>query len=67
MLIDIFVAEDKGTVFNKGRFIEQFTGHEMSMPKRNPKPEDYQILFRGNSGDDFKIGLTITKKSVKVK
>lgn len=67
MLIDILIPEDKGNVMNKNRFIEEFTGHEIVMPKKNPKPEDYELLFRGNSGDDFRIGITVTKKSLKVK
>lgn len=36
------------------------------MPKKNPKPEDYEQLFRGNIDDNFRIGLSVTKKSVKV-
>ncbi|KAF2879479.1 hypothetical protein ILUMI_26703 [Ignelater luminosus] len=66
MLIDILIPKDKGNVMNKNRFIEEFTGHEIVMPKKNPKPEDYEMLFRGNSGDDFRIGITVTKKSLKL-
>lgn len=66
MLIDILVTEDKGNVINKNRFIDDFTGNELIMPKKNPKPEDYETTFHGNCGDDFKIGITITKKSLKV-
>lgn len=67
MLIDILLTEDKGNVINKTRFIEDFTGNEIVMPKKNPKPEDYEATFSGNCGDDFKIGITITKKSLKVR
>lgn len=66
MLIDILFDEDKGNVMNKNRFVDEFTGSELIMPKKNPKPEDYELLFCGNSNDDFKIGITITKKSMKV-
>lgn len=66
MLIDIILEEDKGNVINKNRFIEEFTGNEILMPKKNPKPEDYEATFTGNSGDEFKIGITVTKKSLKV-
>lgn len=51
---------------NKKRFIDEYTGNEISMPKKNPKPEDYEQTFTGNSSDDFRIGLTVTKKSLKV-
>lgn len=67
MLITLILNNsDKGSVFNKNRFEEEFTGHELQMPKKNPKPEDYEQIFQGNSNDDFKIGLTITKKSIKL-
>lgn len=66
MLIDILFDEDKGNVMNKNRFVDEFTGSELIMPKKNPKPEDYELLFCGNSNDDFKIGITITKKSMKL-
>lgn len=66
MLIDLVLPEDKGNVMNKSRFIEDFTGNELILPKKNPKPEDYEKLFCGNTGDDFKIGITVTKKSLKL-
>lgn len=66
MLAEIFFFEDKGNVINKNRFIEDFTGHELTLPKKNPKPEDYEQTFTGNTGDDFRIGITVTKKSLKV-
>ncbi|RZC32469.1 digestive organ expansion factor -like [Asbolus verrucosus] len=66
MLINILLPEDKGHVMNKKRFIEEYTGNEIAMPKKNPKPEDYELTFTGNSNDDFKIGMTVTKKSLKL-
>ncbi|KRT82956.1 hypothetical protein AMK59_3427, partial [Oryctes borbonicus] len=65
-LINILITEDKGNVINKNRFLEDFTGNELIMPKKNPKPEDYELTFAGNSSDDFKIGITVTKKSLKL-
>ncbi|KAF5308169.1 hypothetical protein FQR65_LT06349 [Abscondita terminalis] len=65
-IIDILISEDNGNVLNRNRFLEEFTGHELALPKKNPKPEDYEKLFAGNTGDDFRIGLTITKKSLKL-
>lgn len=66
MLIDILISEDKGNVVHKNRFVEDYTGNEIAMPKKNPKPEDYEQLFTGNTSDDFKMGITVTKKSLKV-
>jgi len=37
MLIDILISEDKGNVMNKNRFTEDFTGHEIVMPKKESK------------------------------
>ncbi|CAG9764899.1 unnamed protein product [Ceutorhynchus assimilis] len=65
-IINIMFKEDKGNVIKKLRFIEDYTGNELYLPKKNPKPEDYEKTFTGNTGDDFKIGLTITKKSLKL-
>nr|CAH7726218.1 unnamed protein product [Callosobruchus chinensis] len=66
MLIDLILPEDKGNVMNKNRFMEEYTGNELYLPKKNPKPEDYEQTFQGNSNDDFKIGITVTKKSLKL-
>nr|XP_022912905.1 digestive organ expansion factor homolog [Onthophagus taurus] len=66
LLINILITEDKGNVINKNRFIEDYTGNELQMPKKNPKPEDYELTFSGNTSDDFKIGITVTKKSLKL-
>lgn len=65
-MIDLILPEDKGNVMNKIRFIEDYTGNELVLPKKNPKPEDYEQVFQGNSSDDFKIGISVTKKSLKV-
>lgn len=67
MLIDILVPEEKGQVINKNRFMDDFTGGELIMPKKNPKPEDYELTFTGNCDDTFKIGIQVTKKSLKVR
>lgn len=66
MIIDILLKEDKGNVINKKRFIEEYTGNELALPKKNPKPEDYELIFSGNTSDDFRMGMTITKKSLKL-
>ncbi|KAK3921723.1 Digestive organ expansion factor-like protein [Frankliniella fusca] len=67
ILIKLLVRnEDKGGVMNKKRFDEEFTGEELAMSKKNPKPEDYQTMFSGNTDDTFRIGLTLTKKCLKL-
>ncbi|XP_071869193.1 U3 small nucleolar RNA-associated protein 25 homolog [Bombus fervidus] len=67
LLISILIGEDKGgSVMNKTRFMEDFSGNELAMSKKNPKPEDYELTFQGNTDDTFKIGIAITKKTLKL-
>ncbi|XP_038206745.1 digestive organ expansion factor homolog [Zerene cesonia] len=65
-LIDIVVPKEAGQVVNKNRFEDDFTGGELIMPTKNPKPEDYELLFSGNTDDTFRLGLTLTKKTLKL-
>lgn len=67
MISSILIGEDRGNVINKTRFLEEFSGSELIIPKVNTKPEDYENLFKGNIDDKFKIGISFTKKSLKVK
>lgn len=64
--IKLLVPAEAGQVINKLRFVEDFSGHQLQMPKKKPKPEDYELTFAGNSDDNFKIGIQITKKSLKL-
>jgi U3 small nucleolar RNA-associated protein 25 len=66
MIMDIVLPDEKANVMNKKRFMDEFTGNEIVMPKKRPRPEDYEETFAGNTDDTFRIGITITKKSVKV-
>lgn len=66
ILISLILDDAKGMVANKKRFIEEYSGDTLFMPKTNPKPEDYMATFAGNIDDNFKLGISLTKKSVKV-
>ncbi|KAK6621434.1 hypothetical protein RUM44_001241 [Polyplax serrata] len=66
IICSILLSDNKANVINKKRFYDEFKGSELLMPKKNPKPEDYEQLFRGNIDDNFRIGLSVTKKSVKL-
>nr|CAD7194998.1 unnamed protein product [Timema douglasi] len=66
MIMDILIPDEKANVMNKNRFLNEFSGSELIMPKKNPKPEDYEATFTGNTDDTFRIGLTVTKKSLKL-
>lgn len=66
MLISILLEEGNNNVFKKKRFYDEFTSGEIAMPRKNPKPEDYEKTFSGDTDDNFKIGISLTKKSLKV-
>lgn len=66
-LMEILVPKEAGQVVNKNRFEEEFTGGELLMPQKNPKPEDYELMFSGNTEDTFRLAMTLTKKTLKVK
>jgi len=65
-LISLILKEEKGNVANIKRFVDDFGGQTLFMPKTNPKPEDYMMTFNGNVEDNYKIGMAVTKKSIKV-
>lgn len=46
--------------------MDEYGGETLFMPKTNPKPADYIVTFNGNVDDNFKLGMAVTKKSIKV-
>ncbi|PNF37681.1 hypothetical protein B7P43_G11997 [Cryptotermes secundus] len=66
MMMEIILPDEKANVMNKRRFFDEFTGNEIAMPKKKPRPEDYEETFVGNTDDTFRIGITVTKKSIRV-
>ncbi|CRL07028.1 CLUMA_CG020003, isoform A [Clunio marinus] len=66
MLIDLLNPEGKSATVNYKRFVDEFTGDSLHFPKKNPKPEDYEQTFSGNTEDTFRVGLSLTKKSMKL-
>lgn len=66
MMISLLSPKENFNVVHKNRFVEEFTGGELSMPKKNPKPEDFEKTFVGNIDDAFRIGMAVTKSSLKL-
>jgi len=62
---------DKFTVAHFDRFIQEFGDEDGAdsvlrpIPSDGNKPIDYYHTFHGNTDDSFRIGLKLTKKSVK--
>ncbi|XP_013097817.2 U3 small nucleolar RNA-associated protein 25 homolog [Stomoxys calcitrans] len=57
---------DQKSIMNMERFINEFTGNTIYFPKTNPKPDDYEKTFSGNTDDNFRIGISLTKKTLKL-
>lgn len=66
----LLVEGNEKNVINYNRFKEDFGPSAEETESRSDKlnrPEDFVATFTGDTNEDFKIGMTITKSSVKVK
>ncbi|KAJ9581055.1 hypothetical protein L9F63_023765, partial [Diploptera punctata] len=66
MIMEILVPDEKANIMHKKRFFDEFTGNEIAMPRKNPRPEDYEQTFVGNTDDTFRVGISITKRSLRL-
>lgn len=66
MLLDLLCPGNRSTAANYKRFQDEFTGDTLYFPKKNPKPEDYELTFAGNTEDTFRLGISLNKKSMKL-
>lgn len=66
IIISLMSPKENFNVVHKNRFLEEFTGNELTLPKKNPKPEDFEKTFVGNIDDAFRIGMAVTKSSLKL-
>ncbi|CAO1432281.1 unnamed protein product [Diamesa hyperborea] len=66
MIIDLLNPNERASTMNYKRFVDEFSGQSLHFPKKNPKPEDYEQTFSGNTEDTFRIGLSVNKKAVKL-
>lgn len=56
---------------NKKRFDEEFLEEKDEdgkplPPKKSNKPEDYEAVFTGNIDDSFRIGISVSKRTLRV-
>lgn len=66
IIISLLSPKENFNVVHKNRFLEEFTGGELTLPRKNPKPEDFEKTFVGNIDDAFRIGMAVTKSSLKL-
>ncbi|XP_053681546.1 U3 small nucleolar RNA-associated protein 25 homolog [Sabethes cyaneus] len=65
-LKQLFAGDDSKAVTNYKRFQAEYGGDTLYFPKHNPKPEDYERTFAGNTDDNFRIGISFGKSSMKL-
>lgn len=65
-MIKLLYGEETKNVMNYKRFIKEFSIDEEDSLQRKRKPIDYQQTFNGNIDDMFRIGLALTKNSLKL-
>jgi len=63
IMISLLHPDEKGGVANRKRFNEDYARIETA---RKDKPDDYYDTFQGNIDDNFKLGVGVTKKSLKL-
>ena len=64
LLIQLFSPDQaKGSVANRKRFNEDFVKIERV---RKDKPDDFYDIFQGDVDDSFKLGICVTKKTLKL-
>ncbi|XP_065208763.1 U3 small nucleolar RNA-associated protein 25 homolog isoform X2 [Planococcus citri] len=66
MMSTMMFPNQKGNVINRKRFQDEFTGEEITVSQKSSRPDDFSKTFAGNIDDNFKIGISITKKSLKL-
>jgi len=59
------LSTEQQSVMKKTRFESEY-GCSDEPPVLGKKPEDFEATFKGNIDDNFRIGISITKKSVKL-
>ncbi|ODV89730.1 hypothetical protein CANCADRAFT_20476, partial [Tortispora caseinolytica NRRL Y-17796] len=61
---DLLKILNPDQVENHKRFTNEFESDTPDLVKR--KPEDFQFLFGGNTDDNFRLGIKLTRKAAKI-
>jgi U3 small nucleolar RNA-associated protein 25 len=62
----LFEASGRPQEENKKRFMDEFGPSEEDHSSSSSKPSDYCKLFEGNIDDCFRIGIKLTRRSLKL-
>ena len=64
ILIQLFAPDKvRGNIANRKRFNEDYAEVETV---RKDKPDDFYDIFSGDVDDSFKLGIAVTKKTLKL-
>jgi U3 small nucleolar RNA-associated protein 25 len=66
ILSDLLTAKDDVQVMNKARFESEFAWNDKDPVSNLDRPEDFRMTFAGNTDDCFRVGISVTKKSLKL-
>ena len=62
-IISLLFPHDKGNVANRKRFNQDYA---KVVTGRKDKSDEYYDTFEGNIDDSFKLGMAVTKKTLKL-
>ncbi|CAD6198948.1 unnamed protein product [Caenorhabditis auriculariae] len=62
----LIYGDENGDVWNKSRFEEEYSGPEEAAALWANVPEDHKELLIGNNDDTFRLGLALSKKTLKL-
>ncbi|PVD26720.1 hypothetical protein C0Q70_14398 [Pomacea canaliculata] len=66
VITSLLAASEQGLVSNRKRFKTEYGDEGHDEDKKGLKPEDFDALFKGNTDEHFRIGISISKKSLKL-
>ena len=49
---------------NKKRFYDEFSDKEETDNSKDLRPEDFKLMFAGNIDDCFRLGISVSRKSM---
>uniref|UniRef100_T1IPY6 U3 small nucleolar RNA-associated protein 25 homolog n=1 Tax=Strigamia maritima TaxID=126957 RepID=T1IPY6_STRMM len=66
LIMDLISPDKKANIINKKRFQSEFNAEGPPVERMRKRPDDYEATFVGNTDDMFRLGIGITKKSLKL-
>ena len=61
-----FFSLPQVNISSRKRFKAEYGDSGHTAEEKGLKPEDFDVLFAGNEDEDFRIGLSVSKKSLRL-